>query len=82
MRTWLISGWSFVPHGTASGEPASTTDQKPGLESAGLNGQVESNHPSLPSFPEKVGWEPVDSRANCPVPSSKNEWAVNFTYAH
>jgi hypothetical protein len=42
-------------YGTASGEPASTTDQKPALESAGLCGQVESGHPSLPSSLEKVG---------------------------
>jgi len=42
-------------YGTASGEPASTTDQKPVLESAGLCGQVESGHPSLPSSLEKVG---------------------------
>ncbi len=55
-------------YGTASEEPASTTDQKPVLESAGLCGQVESYHPSLPSSLEKVGGEPVDSRAPCPVP--------------
>jgi hypothetical protein len=59
----------FVPHGTASGEPASATDQTPVLESTGLRGQVESNHPSQPSFRKKVGGEPVDSRAICPVPS-------------
>ncbi len=40
---------------TASGEPASTTDQQPVLESTGLSGQVESGHPSLPSSLEKVG---------------------------
>ena len=53
---------------TASGEPASTTDQSPALESAGLCGQVESGHPSLPSSLEKVGGVPVDSRVFCPVP--------------
>jgi len=55
-------------YGTASGEPASTTDQSPALESAGLCGQVESGHPSLPSSLEKVGGVPVDSRVFCPVP--------------
>lgn len=63
------SSWSLVPHGTASGEPASATDQMPVLESAGLSDQVESNHPSQPSFRKKVGGEPVDSRAICPAPS-------------
>jgi hypothetical protein len=34
--------------------PPSTTDQKPALESAGLYGPVESDYPSLPSFPGKL----------------------------
>jgi hypothetical protein len=68
----MKTGWCPVGlwchYGTASGEPASTTDQKPALESAGLCGQVESGHPSLPSSLGKLAGEPVDSRASCPAP--------------
>ena len=45
----LISGWSLVPYGTARGEPASTTDEKPALASAGLIDQVELRRPYPPS---------------------------------
>ena len=51
----LIPSWSLVPYGTASGKPASTTDQNPALESAGLYGPVESGYPMLPSFLGKLG---------------------------
>jgi len=40
LASWLISGWPMVPCGTASGEPASMTDEKPAPASAGLTDQV------------------------------------------
>jgi hypothetical protein len=36
-------------NGTASGDPASATDEKPALASAGLTSQVESRRPCPPS---------------------------------
>ena len=70
-------------NGTASGEPASVTDQKPALESAGLCGQVESGHPSLPSSLEKVGGGTCrQPQALSGPPDRVNEWAVGFSYAH
>jgi hypothetical protein len=61
----LNSNSLWCRYGTASGEPASMTDQQRALESAGLYGQVESGRPSLPSSLEKVcGGIPVDSRGS------------------
>mgnify|MGYP001593814836 CR=1 FL=1 len=40
----------------------------PPSKSAGLSGQVESGHPSLPSSLGKSAGEPVDSYTSCPVP--------------
>jgi len=57
-----VTRGSSCPEDTASREPASTTDQQPALESAGLSGQVESGHPSLPSSREKVGGGTIISR--------------------
>jgi hypothetical protein len=49
-------------YGTASGDPASMTDEKPALASAGLMGQVASRLPYPPSFRDEVtkrpGWQP------------------------
>ena len=67
MDQYLKTGF-WCRYDTTSGEPASTTDQMPALESAGLCGQVESGHPLLSSFPQKVGGVPVNSRTVCPVP--------------
>lgn len=62
------SGSPFVlrPHpvgllchqGTASGEPASTTDEKPALASAGLTDQVELCHSYPPSSLDEVAERP------------------------
>jgi hypothetical protein len=41
-------------YGTASGESASTTDEKPAPVSAGLTDQVASNRPYPPSFLSEV----------------------------
>lgn len=41
-------------YGTASGDPASTTDEKPALASAGLTNQVESRRPYPPSSLREV----------------------------
>jgi len=54
IQAGLYSNSLWCRYGTASGEPASMTDQQPALESAGLYGQVESGRPSLPSSLEKV----------------------------
>jgi hypothetical protein len=80
MRNRLVTRWSSCRDDTASGEPASTTDQQPALESAGLSGQVESCHPSLPSSREKVGGGTVNGLSRSP--HRVNEWAVVFSYAH
>ena len=45
-------------HGTASGDPASTTDEKPALASAGLTSQVESRRPYPPSSLGEVNGRP------------------------
>jgi len=57
-------GYSSIPgcypvglwchHGTASGVPVSTTDEKPALATAGLTGQVESRRPYPPSSLREV----------------------------
>jgi hypothetical protein len=52
----LESGWSVVPCGTASREPASMTEQKPALDSAGQPGPVESALPSSTSSLLGVIW--------------------------
>jgi hypothetical protein len=41
-------------YGTASGESASTTDEKPAPVSAGLTDQVASNRPYPPSFLSEI----------------------------
>ena len=59
------------------------TDQQPALVSAGLYGQVESGHPSLPSSREKVcGGTLRQSRALSGPPERLKKWAVDFSYAH
>lgn len=49
-------------YSTASGKPASMTDEKPALASAGLMGQVASCRPFPPSSRDEVterpGWQP------------------------
>ena len=59
------------------------TDQQPALESAGLYGQVESGHPSLPSSLEKVGGGlRRQPRVLSGPPDRMNDWAVGSSYAH
>jgi len=82
MGQYLIIGL-WCRYGTASGEPASTTDPKPTLESAGLSGQVELGHPLLPSFLEKVGGGTcLQTRALSSPPDRMNDRAVSSSYAH
>ena len=59
------------------------TDQLPALESAGLNGQVESILPLLSSSLKKVCRG--HSQSHYPLLSPLNrmiEWAVIYFYAH
>ena len=77
----LIPVGLWCHYGTASGKPASTTDQKPALQSAGLCGPVESDYPSLPSSLGKLRGEPVDTYVARPAPCS-TEWAIIYYYAH
>ena len=58
LASWLVSDWPKVPCGTANGEPASTTDEKPTPASAGLTDQVAWNLPSQPSSLVEVGERP------------------------
>jgi hypothetical protein len=58
------------------------TDQQSALESAGLYGQVESGHPSLPSSLEKVCGGTRRQRVLSGPPEQLNKWAVDFSYAH
>jgi len=80
----LTSYWSLVPLWHSQWRTASTTNQKPVPESAGLSGQVESGHPLLPSSLEKVGGgEPVDSPQILSGPPDRtNERAADSSYAH
>ena len=54
-------GYAYL-YGTASGKPASMTDEKPALASAGLMGQVALCRPFPPSSRDEVterpGWQP------------------------
>lgn len=55
----LLSSDAEVPKGmAATGEPASTTDEKPALGSVGLTDQVESCRSSLPSFRDESPGRP------------------------
>src|SRR5207249_9591571 len=67
----LEPGWSMVPCGTASGEPASMTDQKPALNSAGQPGPVELTLPSFTSSLLGVIRGTWLTAGRCPIPRLK-----------
>jgi hypothetical protein len=70
--------------GTANGEPAGTTDEKPALASAGLTDQVALRRSCPPSsLPMMSPRDLDDSHGGCPIPrTSVNHGPQLSSYAH